>query len=118
MLYMPTEASKPKRLQGCFVSDSEVERLVYFWNTQRQQEAAPIKVQEMVPPAAMTSRSSQPEDPLLDSARELAEQHEHISTSFLQRKLHIGYPRAARIMEQLQDEMGGDFSGGEGEETG
>jgi len=117
MLYMPTEASKPKRLQGCFVSDSEVERLVYFWNSQKEQQAAPIKVQEMVPPAAMTSRGGQQADPLLDSARELSEQHEHISTSFLQRKLHIGYPRAARIMEQLQEEMGGDFGGGEGEEA-
>jgi len=118
MLYMPTEAAKPKRLQGCFVSDSEVERLVYFWNSQKEQQATPIKVQEMVPPTAMTSRGSQPSDPLLDSARELAEQHEHISTSFLQRKLHIGYPRAARIMEQLQEEMGGDIVGGEEEEAG
>ena len=39
MLYMPTEASKPKRLQGCFVSDAEVERLVYFWGSQKVEEA-------------------------------------------------------------------------------
>ncbi|MBU2536780.1 MAG: DNA translocase FtsK [Chloroflexi bacterium] len=112
MLYMPTEASKPKRLQGCFVSDPEVERLVYFWNSQRQQEVAPIKVEEMVPPTVPGSRGGQQEDPLLDSARELEQQHEHISTSFLQRKLHIGYPRAARIMEQLEEEMGGEVGEG------
>jgi len=116
MLYMPTEASKPKRLQGCFVSDSEVERLVYFWNSQREQEAAPIRVEEMVPPSVPGSRGGQQEDPLLDAARELAEQHDHISTSFLQRKLHIGYPRAARIMEQIEEEMGSEVGGGEGEE--
>jgi S-DNA-T family DNA segregation ATPase FtsK/SpoIIIE len=47
----------------------------------------------------------------------LAQQHEHISTSFLQRRLHIGYPRAARIMEQLEEEMGKESGeGGEGEE--
>ncbi len=115
MLYMPTEAAKPKRLQGCFVSDPEVERLVYFWNSQREQQAAPIKVEETGPPAVVTSRGGQQEDPLLDSARELAQEHEHISTSFLQRKLHIGYPRAARIMEQLEEEMGGDIGGGEEE---
>jgi S-DNA-T family DNA segregation ATPase FtsK/SpoIIIE len=113
MLYMPTEASKPKRLQGCFVSDPEVERLVYFWNSQRQQEVASIKVEEMVSPTMPGSRGGQQEDPLLDSARELAQQHEHISTSFLQRKLHIGYPRAARIMEQLEEEMGGEVVGEE-----
>ena len=51
MLYMPTEASKPKRLQGCFVSDNEVERLVYFWNSQKEQAAAPIRIEEVVLPA-------------------------------------------------------------------
>ncbi|MQY81789.1 MAG: DNA translocase FtsK [Dehalococcoidia bacterium] len=116
MLYMPTEAAKPKRLQGCFVSDPEVERLVYFWNSQKEQEAAPIKIEPLVIPATMGGRGGQQEDPLLDAARELAQEHDHISTSYLQRKLHIGYPRAARIMEQLEEEMEGDVGGGEGEE--
>lgn len=115
MLYMPTEAGKPRRLQGCFVSDPEVERLVYFWNSQKEQQAATIKIEEVAPPPALGGRSGQQEDPLMDSARELMEQHDNISTSFLQRKLHIGYPRAARIMEQLEEEMGGEIiSGGEG----
>ena len=115
MLYMPTEAGKPRRLQGCFVSDSEVERLVYFWNSQKEQEAASIRIEEVAPPPTLGGRSGQQEDPLMDSARELMEQHDNISTSFLQRKLHIGYPRAARIMEQLEEEMGGEvISGGEG----
>jgi S-DNA-T family DNA segregation ATPase FtsK/SpoIIIE len=104
MLYMPTEAAKPKRLQGCFVSDPEVERLVYFWNSQKEQEAAPIKIEPLVIPATMGGRGGQQEDPLLEAARELAQEHGHISTSYLQRKLHIGYPRAARIMEQLEEE--------------
>ncbi|GAH23614.1 unnamed protein product, partial [marine sediment metagenome] len=59
-------------------------------------------------------RGGYTQDPLLEAARELAQQHEHISTSFLQRRLHIGYPRAARIMEQLEEEMAKE--GGEGEE--
>ncbi|MFC1916484.1 FtsK/SpoIIIE domain-containing protein, partial [Chloroflexota bacterium] len=108
MLYMPTEAAKPKRLQGCFVSDSEVERLVYFWNSQRREEAAQLKVEELVSPSSLISRGSYPEDPLMEAARELAQQHQHISTSFLQRRLHIGYPRAARIMEQLEEGMGSE----------
>ncbi|KPK20915.1 MAG: cell division protein FtsK, partial [Dehalococcoidia bacterium SG8_51_3] len=112
MLYMPTEAGKPRRLQGCFVSDPEVERLVYFWNSQKEQTAAPIKIEEVAPTPALGGRSGQQEDPLMDSARELMEQHDNISTSFLQRKLHIGYPRAARIMEQLEEEMGGEIIGG------
>jgi len=44
------------------------------------------------------------DDSLLEAARELAQEHGSISTSFLQRRLRIGYPRAARIMEQLEGE--------------
>jgi S-DNA-T family DNA segregation ATPase FtsK/SpoIIIE len=102
MLYMPTEAAKPKRLQGCYVSDAERERLVYFWNSQKREEGAPLKIEELTITGARKGQF--PEDPLLDAARELAKEHRHISTSFLQRKLRIGYPRAARIMEQLEEE--------------
>jgi S-DNA-T family DNA segregation ATPase FtsK/SpoIIIE len=104
MLYMPTEAAKPKRLQGCYVSDAERERLVYFWSSQRGEEAAIPKIEELTPTMAGGGRGGFPEDPLMDAARQLAREHEHISTSFLQRRLRIGYPRAARIMEQLEDE--------------
>ena len=65
-----------------------------------------MKIEELVAPAAAAGRGIYPQDPLLEAARELAEQHEHISTSFLQRRLHIGYPRAARIMEQLEEKTG------------
>jgi S-DNA-T family DNA segregation ATPase FtsK/SpoIIIE len=105
MLYMPTEAAKPKRLQGCYVSDAERERLVYFWSSQRREEAAMLGVEELaLPPTG--ARGGFPEDPLLDAARQLAKEHMHISTSFLQRRLRIGYPRAARLMEQLEEEKG------------
>ena len=107
MLYMPTEAAKPKRLQGCFVSEPEVERLVYFWGSQKPEEAPDrLKIEELVPSVTAAMRGSYPTDPLLESARQLAEEHTNISTSYLQRKLHIGYPRAARLMEQLEEETG------------
>jgi len=112
MLYMPTEAGKPKRLQGCYVSDAETERLVYFWGSQRQEQAAPLKINEFAAPRTAAGRLVTPEDPMLVAARKLARDHEHISTSFLQRRLRIGYPRAARIMEQLEEE------GARGEEEG
>ncbi len=104
MLYMPTEAGKPKRLQGCFVSDTEAERLVYFWGNQRREEAASLRIEELVPSRTAAQKGGFPEDSLLEAARQLAQEHKHISTSYLQRKLHIGYPRAARIMEQLEEE--------------
>lgn len=103
MLYMPTEAAKPKRLQGCYVSDAERERLVYFWGSQQKEEAASLKIEDIATPT-IPGRGTFPPDPLLEAARQLAREHQHISTSFLQRRLRIGYPRAARIMEQLEEE--------------
>ena len=112
MLFMPTEAAKPKRLQGCFVSDAETERLVYFWGSQRREEEAQLKIDELSVPSTTVKKEGFPPDSLLDAARQLAQEHTHISTSFLQRRLRIGYPRAARIMEQLEEE---GEEGGEGQ---
>jgi len=106
MLYMPTEAAKPKRLQGCFVSDAETERLVYFWASQKQEEVVPLKIEEHLKSPTTSRRRDSARDPLLEAAIQLAQEHEHISTSFLQRRLQIGYPRAARIKEQLDEELG------------
>ncbi|MBG7616825.1 MAG: DNA translocase FtsK, partial [Chloroflexi bacterium] len=105
MLYMPTEAGKPKRLQGCFVSDAEMERLVYFWNSQKPTDAEVMLEDKDMEEGSGKGADDYPQDPLMISARRLEEEHENISTSFLQRKLHIGYPRAARIMESLREEM-------------
>ncbi len=113
MLYMPTEAAKPKRLQGCYVSDAEAERLVYFWGSQRKEQETSLKIEELTTSLASIRKGSYPEDTLMEAARQLAKEHPHISTSYLQRKLRIGYPRAARIMEQLEEE-GIKEEGGEG----
>jgi S-DNA-T family DNA segregation ATPase FtsK/SpoIIIE len=114
MLYMPTEASKPKRLQGCYVSDAEAERLVYFWGSQHREGVSLLKVEELYPSQA-ARQGVYPEDSLMAAARQLAKEHPHISTSYLQRKLRIGYPRAARLMEQLEEEM--NIEKGEGGEV-
>ncbi|MFC1917747.1 DNA translocase FtsK [Chloroflexota bacterium] len=105
MLYMPTEAAKPKRLQGCYLSDPEIERLIYFWGSQKKEDVEDrLKLPDITAPPSTETADGYPKDPLLEQALELAEQHEHVSTSFLQRKMHIGYPRAARLMDQLQEE--------------
>lgn len=103
MLYMPTEAAKPKRLQGCLVSDPEVERLVFFWGSQKAEEPTQIKI-EAVATTPASGVHGPPKDALMESARKLTESQEQISASFLQRKLQIGYPRAARLKELLDDE--------------
>jgi len=104
MLYMPTEASKPKRLQGSFVSDVELERLVYFWGNQWPRQVGEMSSVDFdeVAERPLSAQIAAPPDPLLEDAKRLAQEYKHISTSFLQRRLRIGYPRAARIMEALQ----------------
>jgi S-DNA-T family DNA segregation ATPase FtsK/SpoIIIE len=104
MLFMATDAAKPRRLQGCFVSDQEIERLVYFWNSQKG-AAAPLKVQDFGTVAAGSGGEGGPEDPMLSAARRLAQEHRHISASFLQRRLHIGFSRAAHLMDLLEKEQ-------------
>jgi S-DNA-T family DNA segregation ATPase FtsK/SpoIIIE len=103
MLYAPTEAAKPKRLQGCYVSDNETERLVYFWGSQKAEMVTEIKIEPMTG-AAIPGIHQPPKDILMEQARKLVENQEQISASFLQRKLQIGYPRAARLKELLDEE--------------
>lgn len=102
MLYMPTEASKPKRLQGTFVSDAEMERLVHFWGNQHKLPISFVNFDEVADLSAK-EKTAPIEDPLLEEATRLAQEYKNISVSFLQRRLHIGYPRAARLMEMLQE---------------
>jgi S-DNA-T family DNA segregation ATPase FtsK/SpoIIIE len=81
MLYMPTEASKPKRLQGSFVSDAEIDRLVYFWGNQQRIEVSPVDFDE-VAGRPLGAHMAAPPDPLLEDAKRLAQEYKHISTSF------------------------------------
>ena len=110
MLFMPTEAAKPKRLQGCFVSDNEIERLVYFWGNQKRGEMPSLKIDDVTPAGATKSARSfaGPEDALIEEARMIAAEHPHFSASYLQRKLRIGFNRAARLAEQLEFEGYGE----------
>jgi S-DNA-T family DNA segregation ATPase FtsK/SpoIIIE len=96
MLYLPVEATKPKRLQGCFVSFQEIERLVNFWDAQRQP-------QTVKPPPYIVGEGAT-YDPLLEEARRLAKEHKTVSASHLARRLHIGYSRATQLMELLEKE--------------
>jgi len=106
MLFMPTDASKPKRLQGSFVSDQELDRIVVWWTNDRFRHLAPDKMDHLLEEVAEESvaeRLAEEEDPLYEAATELASQHSRVSTSLLQRRLHIGYPRAARLIDMLEE---------------
>jgi S-DNA-T family DNA segregation ATPase FtsK/SpoIIIE len=78
---------------------------VFFWSSQQVQEVSPLKIEAM-PASNIPGTHQQPKDTLLEEARKIAEEHDgQISTSFLQRRLQIGYPRAARLKELLDEEF-------------
>ena len=104
MLFMPTDAAKPRRLQGCFVSDQEIERIVRFWTDDRFRHIRPEVADHLLQEVKGMPDVEEESDPLLERARELAQEHTRISTSLLQRRLHIGYPRAGRLIDQLEAE--------------
>lgn len=113
MLFMTPESSKLTRIQGCFVSDEEIERLVEFWQGYAADEETDAPPQT-APWLGMVDRLENGRDELLDQALQLLQSKTHISTSSLQRQLRIGYPRAARLMEQLEEmgAVGPDEGGG------
>jgi S-DNA-T family DNA segregation ATPase FtsK/SpoIIIE len=98
MLYMASDSSKLVRIQGCFASDEEIERVVEFWQT----KAEPDWLKEEKPPWEEMIEEDEA-DEILGEAIELVKKHNRASTSFLQRKLRIGYPRASRIMDELEE---------------
>jgi S-DNA-T family DNA segregation ATPase FtsK/SpoIIIE len=114
MLFLSPQQAAPIRLQGCFVSDAEINRLTAFWRGQEQEATQ----QELFPPWAGLEGEDD-DDNLLEQAIQLAEGRDSISTSFIQRQLRIGFPRAARLMDQLEerDIVGPDQGGGRGREV-
>jgi len=112
MLYMAPEASSLTRIQGSFVSDREIAGLVHFWREKYPPE--PLQEVEKRYPWHSQDFVSNDEDELFDQAVDLLRGRERISASFLQRRLRLGYPRAARLMDQLEAEgyVGHDEGGG------
>jgi S-DNA-T family DNA segregation ATPase FtsK/SpoIIIE len=104
MLYMAPDAAKPKRLQGVFVSDEEIETLVEFWTQDRFADIDRPTFDHLFDEAKAELEQEGATDDMFDRARDLAYEHNRISTSLLQRRLRIGYPRAARLMDMLEEQ--------------
>jgi S-DNA-T family DNA segregation ATPase FtsK/SpoIIIE len=107
MLYLAADAGYPVRVQGCFVSEEEVERIVSFWHDQAGvvEEEAPWE--RMMRPEERDSVADEynVDEDMLQQAIALVQEAGSASASLLQRRLNIGHPRAARLM-QVMEEMG------------
>jgi DNA segregation ATPase FtsK/SpoIIIE, S-DNA-T family len=105
MLYQPVDAGKPTRIQGAFVSDSEVESVVSFWKSQ----GPPRYMEEILEEGAGSEwqsageRSERKLDPLFARAARAVAAEGAASVSLVQRKFNVGYSRAGRIVDQLAE---------------
>jgi S-DNA-T family DNA segregation ATPase FtsK/SpoIIIE len=112
MLFLAGDAPKPLRLQGTWVDEGEIEAVVQHWQAQGQ----PEYVEELVNLPAWSDDDGDTE--LYERAVEVARQHSRVSTSLLQRRLRIGYPRAARLVEVLEERgVVGPSDGGKSREV-
>jgi len=123
MLFSPVGVSKPIRVQGCFLSDEEVESVVKFIKTQGEEKKYDEKVMEEIerqaviekkPSASSSSDGDSGEggDEMIPKAIEVVVEAQMASTTLLQRKLKLGYARAARIIDELEQRgIVGPFEG-------
>ncbi len=101
MLYLPPDRSKPIRIQSPFVSNEEMKRLIEFM---KNSGWAPDYIEEEVETIEReVERLGEPSDPLFKDAVDVVTQYERASASLLQRRLSIGYARAARILDELEE---------------
>ena len=98
MLYYPVGYPKPVRVQGAFISDREVEAVVSFVKSQQPPE---YREDLIVPDTGQTTQAEE-EDELFETAMRLVIETQQASVSLLQRRLHIGYTRAARLIDALE----------------
>lgn len=101
MLYLPVGASKPIRVQGSFVSDQEVEAVVHYVKDQQQARYH----EEMIPDDGETEdvNGREVEDELFPQAVQLVVEAKTASVSLLQRRLRVGYTRAARLIDFMEE---------------
>lgn len=113
LLFYPVGVAKPVRIQGCYLSDKEVETVVDFIKSQEQSSYDDDVMQEIERQAAMEKKKasgvsdedgdSGETDEMVPKAIEVVVESQMASTTLLQRKLKLGYARAARIMDNLEE---------------
>jgi S-DNA-T family DNA segregation ATPase FtsK/SpoIIIE len=99
MLFLAPDASSPIRAQGCMVTPKELDGVINTWK-----ELSDLETEEILPPweEVIAEKAEIDEfDPLIKDAFQIVREAQQASTSLIQRKLRIGYPRAARLMDEL-----------------
>jgi DNA segregation ATPase FtsK/SpoIIIE, S-DNA-T family len=112
LLFLDPESAGLKRAQAVLMDDREIENIVNYWQNAVMDEQP--KEEEPAPWENLVPSISEGSDELIDQAIKVVRQERHVSTSWLQRKMRIGFPRAARLMDELEERgiVGPSESGG------
>jgi S-DNA-T family DNA segregation ATPase FtsK/SpoIIIE len=104
MLYQPSDLPRPMRLQGVFVSDAEIGRVTEHWRDQIEDPHYDLAIIESDDDGSGTASDLEDDDAdrLLPDAVDVIREYDRASASLLQRRLKVGYARAARIIDQLE----------------
>ncbi len=104
MLYQPSDLPRPMRLQGVFVSDAEIARIVEDWKAQIEDPRYDLSIIESDDDStgSVDDLADEDADRLLPDAVEVIREYDRASASLLQRRLKVGYARAARMIDQLE----------------
>ncbi len=100
MLFLPPDAPAPIRAQGAMVSDKELKRVLEWWQKHAEKAETETPWESLLEDAADLPSGY---DPLLEKAAAIVIKAQRASASMLQRRLRVGYPRAARLIEQLEE---------------
>ena len=105
MLYLPRDAARPLRAQGVFISDEEIDGIINFWQNSPRGWMPEVNLSPVSEDGDEEDEDdySASTDALFDKAVELAHTQRKLSVSLMQRRLRIGYPRAARLMDELEE---------------
>lgn len=103
MLFLPPDAAKPQRIQGAFIEDKDVHYIVQHWYQVAPVPRYPPEWLDL-PAAGSEDGIDGEEDPLFEQALGIVRQQGTASASMLQRRLRVGYNRAARLIERMEDE--------------
>jgi S-DNA-T family DNA segregation ATPase FtsK/SpoIIIE len=99
MLFLNPEVGSPVRAQGAMITDMEIERIISHWQKNNGSSAVEVPPWEKL----LQEPDENEDDGLVEQAISIVRQQQRASASMLQRRLRIGYPRAARLLDQLED---------------
>ena len=103
MLFLPIDATKPVRIQGCFVTEKEIEGVCTFWRDQEKPHYTLTPIKAVIESKESRMSEEEDEDPLWEESVRWVVDRGQASTSMLQRKFSIGFQRASRLLDMMEE---------------